>query len=131
MKKLLLLLPLILLASVKVSVNKTHLIKGEDLIITITAEGKNVIFPNLNKIAGFEVIGNSESSNIVIINGNVKESVSKSYIIMPDRNFTIPSFSVSVNGKVFKTKPIHITVSIPKQTKGDYTLDINLSKTKA
>jgi hypothetical protein len=131
MKKLILLLPLILLASVSVQVNKTHIHTGEDLIITITAEGKNIKFPNLSKIAGFDVIGTSISNNIVAINGNIKETVSKSFVIMPDRNFTIPSFSVSVNGKIYKTKPIKITVTTPKQTKGPYTLDINLSKNKA
>jgi len=131
MKKIFLLLPIILFASVSVSVNKKHLNIGEDLIITITAQGKNIKFPNLNKIAGYDIIGTSISNNIVLINGNVKESVSKSFVIMPDRNFTIPSFSISINGKIYKTKPIKITVTTPKQTKGDYTLDINLSKTKA
>ena len=131
MKKLLLFLPILLIASVSVSVNKKHINIGEDLVITISAEGKNVKFPNLNKIAGFDVLGTSISNNIVVINGNVKENLSKSYVIAPDRNFTIPSFKIYVDGKIYKTKPIKITVTTPKQSKGDYTLDINLSKTKA
>ncbi|WP_457562766.1 BatD family protein [Caminibacter pacificus] len=129
MKKLILfLLPLLLLANVSVKVNKKELTKGEELIITITATGKDIKFPQINNIDGYNVIGTSLVSNIEVINGAMSESLSKSYIIVPDKNLTIPSFSVIIDGKVYKTKPIHIIVKTPKQTKGDYTLDINLSK---
>ena len=131
MKKIIFLLPIILFASVNIKVNKKHLNIGEKLIITISAEGKNIQFPNIKKIGNFDVLSTSISNNIIIINGSMKESVSKSYILIPDRNFTIPSFSIKVNGKIYKTDPIKITVSVPKQTKGNYTLEINLNKSKA
>jgi len=131
MKKLFILLPLILLANVNISVNKKHINIGEELIITISAEGKNIQFPNINKIAEFNILATSLRNNITIINGKTKKNVSKSYIIMPDKNFTIPSFNIKIDGKIYKTKPIKIVVTTPKQTKGDFRLDINLSKKKA
>ncbi len=131
MRKILFLLPILLFASVSVNVNKKHINIGEELIITIKADGSNIEFPQISRIDGYQIIGTSVSNNIVAINGNIKESVEKSYIIMPDKNITIPSFTVKVNGKTYHTKPIKITVTTPKQTKGDYTLDINLSKNRA
>ena len=129
MKKLIfLLLPLFLLASVKLSVNKTHLTKGEELVITITASGKDIKFPNITNIAGYNVIGTSIVSSIEVINGAMSEKLSKSYIIIPDRNITIPSFSVEVDGKIYKTKPVKIIVQEPKQTQGENKLEIKLSK---
>ena len=129
MKKLILfILPILLLASVGVSVNKKELTKGEELVITLTATGNNIKFPQISSIAGYNVIGTSVVSNIEVINGAMKESLSKSYIIIPDKNLTIPSFSIEVDGKTYKTKPIHITVKTPEATKGDYTLELNISK---
>ena len=130
MKKVFIFLPLILFASIlKVNVNKKHLTTGENLIITLTAKGQNVIFPKLNKIAGFQVIGTSTSNNITIINGKINETISKNYIIQPDKNITIPSFTVTIDNKIYKTEPIKITVSTPKQTKGDYEVNIKADKT--
>ena len=128
-KFLLITLPLILLAGiVNVSVNKKTLNSGDELIITITATGKKIKFPNIQEIDGNTIVGTSNSTNITIINGEMKENISKSFILYPQKDLTIPSFSVIVDGKVYKTKPIHIKVIKPKQTKGDFELDINVSK---
>jgi len=129
MKKLLfLIMPLLLLASVSIKVNKKVLNKGDELIITLTATGKNIHFPNPSEIAGYKVIGTSLVSNIEIINGVMNESLSKSFIIIPTKSFTIPPFKIVVDGKTYTTKPIKIEVKTPQQTKGDYTIDINVSK---
>ncbi|GAB6046172.1 hypothetical protein JCM11957_17710 [Caminibacter profundus] len=129
MKKIIILIPFLLFATnLKIQVNKTKIMKNEELIITIIAKGKNIVFPNPTKIAGYNVVGTSINNNIMIINGEVKESISKTFIIVPDKNITIPSFNVKIDGKIYKTKPIKITVITPKQTKGDFELDLNISK---
>jgi len=126
---LFLLIPLILFASsVNVTVNKKVLTSGEELIVTISAQGKNIKFPNIQEIDGNKIVGTSNSDNISIINGKMSETITKSFILFPQKNLTIPSFSVIINGKVYKTKPIHIKVIEPKQTKGNFELDINVSK---
>ena len=129
MKILMLLIPFILLATgVNISVNKKTLYSGQELIITLSAEGENIKFPNIQEIEGNTIIGTSTSDNISIINGKMKETITKSYILYPKKSFTIPSFDVYINGKIYKTKPIKIQVLTPKQTKGDFELDINISK---
>ncbi len=116
MKKILgkiaiLLLPLWLLASsVNVSVDKDEVTRGDSVTFTITAEGKNIDFPTINSIGGYDIIGTSQSSNISIINGNIKKSISKSYTFTPLKDVTIPSFEVKIDGKVYKTNPIKIRV---------------------
>ena len=125
----LLFLPLILLgANVNVSVNKQQLTAGEELVVTITASGNNIKFPQITKIDGVTITGTSRSDNISIINGNMQESISQSYILYPTKSITIPSFNVYIDGKLYKTKPIFIKVTKPKQTKGNFELDINISK---
>ena len=128
MRTLLLLIPLILLANVSVSVNKKQLYVGEELVVSITASGHNIKFPTITKIDNEPIVGTSKSENINIINGQMSETITKSFILYPRKDITIPSFSVYVDGKLYKTKPIHIKVLTPKQTKGDFELDINVSK---
>jgi len=122
-------LPLFLFAAnVSINVNKHKLTAGEELVITINAQGKNIKFPQITKIDGVNITGTSQSDNISIINGNMKEVISQSYILYPTKSIQIPSFSVYINGKKYKTKPIFIKVAKPKQTKGNFELDINVSK---
>ena len=129
MKKIILFLPIfILAAALNISVNKKTLTAGEELIITLSAKGKNVKFPTLTKIDGVNIVGTSDSSSISIINGEMRESVTRSFILYPTKDLTIPPLTVYIDGKKFQTKPIHIKVIAPTQTKGDYELDINLSK---
>ncbi len=129
MRIFLFLMPLIVFAAnLHIQVNKTKILPNEEVLITLTAKGKEIEFPNPSKIAGYPVLGTSINNNIMVINGEVKESVSKTFVIAPDKNITIPSFNVKIDGKIYKTKPVKIEVVSPKQTKGDYELDLNISK---
>jgi hypothetical protein len=129
MRFLVFLMPVLIIAgNLHISVNKTKILPNEEVIITLSAKGKNIIFPNPDKIAGYPVLGTSINNNIMVINGEVKESVSKTFVIAPDKNITVPSFKVKIDGKIFTTKPIKIEVTSPKQTKGDYELELNISK---
>ncbi len=122
-------LPIFLFAAnVSISVNKHKITAGEELVVTISAEGGNIKFPQINKIDGVNVTGISNSDNISIINGQMKEVITHSYILYPTRNIHIPSFTVYINNKAYKTKPIFVEVIKPKQTKGNFELDINVSK---
>jgi len=121
-------LPVFLLALVNVKVNSTKITASEPLFITLTASGKNIKFPNIQKIAGYYVTSTSLTSNMVIINGEIKQTISKTYTILPESNLTIPPFEIQIDGKIEKTKPVKIEVIEPKKTKGAFTLDINLSK---
>jgi sporulation-control protein spo0M len=132
MKKIIFLLPIILFAFVNVSVNKKSVYPGEEVVFTIEASGNNIEFPTINNIGSFPVQGSAVSQNITILNGNMQKSISKSYIFFPTKSVTIPSFNVKIDSKIYKTKPIKITVTKAKMTKdANFKLKLSVNKTHA
>jgi len=130
MKKLILLLPIILLAFVNVTVNKKNVYPGEEVVLTIEATGNDIRFPNITKIGNFSVQGNAVTQNITILNGVMQKKVTKSYIFFPTKTVTVPSFEIYVDGKTYKTEPIKIVVTKPKQSHNpNYKLQIGANKT--
>ena len=129
MKKIILLIPFLLFAFVKVHVNKKRIYPGEEVVFTIEATGNKIEFPKIDNIAGFNVQGSAVTQNITILNGTMQKTVSKSYIFFPDKSLIIPAFKVKVDGKVFTTEPIPIKISKPSQSK-DKNFKIELSVNK-
>jgi hypothetical protein len=130
MKKLIfLLIATIVFANVTIKVNKTKISPGDEVIFTISAEGKNVKLPNVEKIGHYRVEGSANSENITIINEEMHSTVSRSYMFYPLKDVVIPSFKVIVDGKTYYTKPIKIKVEKLKKTKDkDYDLSIGIDK---
>jgi len=127
---ILLLFSTLLFAGVKVSVSQDVIYGGDNVHYTISLEGKNPKFPNLNKIAGYGIVGISTSNSINIINGNYKSTVSKTYIFAPKKSLTIPSYEVEVNGQKYKTKTLSITVAKPSASKagGEFSISMHMDK---
>ncbi|WP_353662719.1 BatD family protein [Hydrogenimonas sp. SS33] len=132
---LFLLLPLLLFAGdVRVSVDKRRVVKGDTVTVTIEADGSEVKFPVIRQIDGFPILGTSQQSNIAIINGNVRRTTVKRLTFAPMHSVTVPSFTVSVDGKEVKTQPLKIEVTdAPPATQGKAGsgpfLQIHLNKT--
>ncbi len=123
------LLPLALFASeVSVNVNKNILCKGERLIISITAHGKNIKIPTLEYISNYPVKQVFIENNIIAMNGKLEESITKTFVIIPDKNMTIPSFKVEVDNKLYITKPIKIIIQKPTSSHKGFIFDLNISK---
>ncbi len=118
--------------SAEVKVDKSHILKGESVTLTITAEGENVKFPALEKIGKYPVEAISVSKNAVTKNGKVFRSVSKYYTFTPLESMTVPSFTVVVNGKEEKTEPLKIEVKKESVNgKKDFYLDMYVNKKEA
>jgi hypothetical protein len=112
-------------ASAYLSSNKIAM--GDRVALIIEANGKDVVFPELSDIEGFEVVSTSQSQNIQNINGNVKRSISKQYIFYPSHSIEIPSFLLKVDGQEQYTEKLSLHVE--KNTKKDasFLLDVSLS----
>ena len=119
-----------LIAGVKTSVDKDAVYSGERVNFTISIEGKNPKFPNLNKIAGYGVQGVSTSNSINIINGNYKSTTSRTYTFSPTKSLTIPSYKVSIDGKEYNTKKIKINVVKLAASKGNKNFSISMDMNK-
>ena len=124
-------------ASVEATVNTQEVVKGNSVQLRIKAIGGTVTFPNLHDINGIKVknAGTTRQSSMQITaNGMHKEiSTLRKYIFMPDHNMTIPSYTVQIDGKNYKTKPIdiHITEShAPKLQKSEkFSFQLKSDKT--
>ena len=109
------LLPIYLLAdSVSAQVDKTAIYPGDSVTLTLSAAGSGIEFPKIEEIANFPAVDSGTSTSIVILNGDMKKTLKQSYSFSPDKNITIPSFSVKVAGKEYKTQPIAVSILNPK-----------------
>ncbi len=100
-------------ASVSAKVDKNAIYRGDRVNFTITAQGSDVTFPQIQKIGGFDVIGTSSAQNTTIINGDVSHKKSRIYTFVPTKNVKIPPFSIEIDGKTYKTKPLSVKVLKP------------------
>ena len=102
--------------TVKVSVDKQRLQKGELLQLMIEVSGaKN--FPKIDKDKlsyNFDFVGGPyEQTSIEFINGKMKDTKTLTLTLSPRRtgNITLPAIQGSVDGKEFVSKPIKILVA--------------------
>ncbi len=129
----LLFVPYMLFAGVKATLDRVLIYKGDQATLTITAEGNDVKFPQIDEIAGFNILGTSSSQSVTSINGNTTRSISKSFAFAPTKSINIPPFEVVVDGKKLKTNPLNIKVTKPSAMPKDapVQLEMRLEKKEA
>jgi hypothetical protein len=94
----------------QVSANRVALNQNFQVDFTVEGSGSNFIPPSFRD---FNVLnGPSTSSSIQVINGQMSQSLTYSYILMPQKTgtFVIPSAFITINGTKLKTNPISIEV---------------------
>ncbi|MES2837252.1 MAG: BatD family protein [Bacteroidota bacterium] len=100
-------------ASFTASASKTKAEVGDQIQIsfTLNTSGSGFKAPNLNDFA--VVSGPNQSTSMQFINGSMSQTISLSYIIIPQKEgkFTIGSAFINAGGKVLQTKPFAIEVA--------------------
>ncbi len=104
-------LPLISWAGVTAKLSKKIIYNGDQVRLIIEADGEDVEFPDLVDIAGYPVVGTSSRSSTTIINGDMKKTISKSYVFQPDKDVVIPVYKVVVDGVEEMTAPLRLRVA--------------------
>ena len=101
-------------ASVKATVNDPNVVEGNSVRLTLEAIGEDIDFPTIDQVGDYPVEGvsNSTHSSIKVVNGKVtQESIKKQILsFTPDKDMTIPSFSIQVGGQTMQTDPIDIKI---------------------
>lgn len=101
-------------AGVKASVNTVEVVKGNPVQLFLKAKGGAATFPKILMIGDYPVVGQSTNSsrNLSMVNGTVKSEQSTTKILqfIPQKDMTIPSFTVRIEGKAYATDPIEIKV---------------------
>ena len=127
---LILFLTIIASADVKVSVNSETIYQDDVVNFTITADGKDIKFPNLTTIGGQLISGSSQAQSITIINGETTRTISKTYNFIASESFIIPQYVVNIDGTEYQTKELPIRVLKPEASRdgSEFVLEIALDK---
>ena len=111
-----------------VAIKNKEIIKDENIEVLIGAEAKinsKIDLPNINKIAEYKVL----SKKLVVSKREIKDknitTIKKSYkyIIKPTKSFDMPSFTIKIDNKNYKTIPFRVNVKSIK--KPDNKIDNN------
>jgi len=122
------LLSIKLFASVRLK-SQDFFIKGETFIFKYEVSGSSVKFPKIDKIDNYVVQNLGTSSSIEVINGNRREKISKTYEIVPQNDFIIPSFTFNIDGKNIKSEVKKVVAKkISKTISNNFNLSLKASK---
>jgi len=122
------LFPFFLQASVTLKAPDTF-VNGESYIFEYEAVGSSVDFPEIKQIDGLTVEDLGTSRSLQIINGNYDEKILKRFRIIPNKNFTIPSFIFKIDDKEVKSEEKTVVErKIQKTNSDDFDLTITSSK---
>lgn len=101
---------------VAAQVDRSVIGPGESVQLRITVtDGQGEV--DLSHLTNFKVVPQGTSSSVQIINTQMTRETSHNYLLIPktNGNLTIPSLSVTVDGKPYKTQPITIQVMTDQQ----------------
>lgn len=115
-------LPSYAAASLTASIDRTKIALGEELNLSIVAEGGKIEEPEIPFSDDFDFSPSGTSSQMQIINGVYNSSETYNYRIVPKRvgKITIPATSSEIDGTRYYSEPIVVEVT---QTQDTSTLD--------
>ena len=101
-------------ASVEATLANTEVVQGNMAQLRIVATGNKAAFPNITEIGGAQVLGRhqGQSNSFTYINGKSesKHTTVLTLTFAPQKDMTIPAYSVNIDGTVYKTEPIELKV---------------------
>ncbi|MFH1877476.1 MAG: BatD family protein [Candidatus Omnitrophota bacterium] len=129
---------------VSMSLNRNEIVIGDSAILTITVRGLNSAeVPQVPAIPGFNVRfagtrQESFSSFTMIVQGKQvkKESTGGGYNfdyeLKPEKTgvFNIPSFPISIDGKIYRSRPFQINVIERSERGNDIFVEVEMDKRK-
>jgi len=101
-------------ASVESILANNEVVQGNMAQLKIVAHGNRTAFPNITEIGGSKVLGRHQGQNnsFTYINGKSesKHTTVLTLTFVPQHDMTIPSYSINIDGTVYKTDPIKLKV---------------------
>ena len=116
------------LASLQATVDRNPVAMNESFTLTLQSDGSSGGEPDLSVLRrDFDVLGQSKSSSIQIINGQTSRSVQWQISLMPKRSGQLQIPAISLGGQ--SSQPIALTVSAASQPQaapgGDLFLEVS------
>lgn len=109
---------------------KSSIIVGERAVLILSASGKEVEFPEISNIAGYDIISTSTQRKMQYINGKLTNQLEKHYAFMPLRSVDIAPFEIEVDGVKKSTKPLRIEVKKTDISNSPFTLEMRVQNTE-
>lgn len=97
--------------SAKAVVSNKNILSGNVVSLHIRATGQQAVFPIVKNIDGVKVLSSDEriTNMHVYNNGKLKtECTIFTLTFAPQKDMTIPSYEVEIEGRIYKTKPIKL-----------------------
>jgi BatD DUF11 like domain len=106
--------------SVRATVDRTAVAPGESIQLQVTVSGGGGDV-DLSGLDDFKVLSQGTSSNVQIVNGHFSRETTYNYMILARRQgrLTIPALAVDVDGQIYHSEPIDITVTRQPDTGND------------
>jgi hypothetical protein len=104
-------------AGVEATVSSQQVVRGSTVELSIVAEGERIELPAIHTIGNAPVLSSSKSKqhSLSFVNGKSsnKTFTTLRYTFSPQESMVIPSYTVTVDGQTYTTKPIDIVVEAP------------------
>jgi len=97
----------------KTIVKNRKIVAGDIVKIRIIATGNIAVFPNIERINGVKVLSHNKRITNVATYSNGEFKKERTILILtfaPQKNMTIPSYEVEIDGRVYTTKPVKLKV---------------------
>lgn len=112
-----------------VLISPDNFVDNEAFIFEIQAIGKSVKIDDIKEIDGNIVQSLGTNRTITSINGEITTKIKRSFQLFPKDKFTIPSYEVEIDGKIFKTKEKIVNKILPQKTfSNSYELGLEVEK---
>lgn len=116
------------LFSAEAYLTKSSVVMGERVVLVLSAEGRDIKFPEISNVGGFKVTSTGMQQNVEYVNGVVKKRVEKHYAFVPLKSIDIAPFEVEVDGKKQLTNALHVEVKKADMTNSPFTLEMKIKK---
>ncbi len=117
----------------KASVSSMSIVPGDIVELKIRARGSRADFPTIEQIDGTKVLSRHERvTNVHTYNHGQLERERTTLILTfaPEKDMTIPSYTVEIDGKAYHSNPIHIKVQTEEVSPLDRIFTVKLKANK-
>lgn len=106
--------------------------ENETIEFTIIAQGSNIQMPEIKYVDGFVVQDAGTSQQTTIVNGARTYQIVKKYMLIANKDITIPAFTIVVDNQSLKTNTKTIKMKKVEKTQSNlYDLTISTNKSEA
>ncbi len=110
--------------------SKANVVMGERVVLVLSAEGRDIKFPELTNIEGFTITSTGMKEFRNSINGKTTRHLEKHYAFTPLKSIYIPPFEIEIDGKKEFTKALHIKVTKADMTNSPFALEMKIKKSE-